>query len=107
MATFHNILAIKKMLYKQLAHHWQKTKAWMGDRYNEGKKWAGAMDRMAGLGRRAFALAAPILDDLGQGAAVAQGMKAIQGYDQVRDGVMQADSKVQSHARRIASADLF
>ena len=107
MATFHNILAIKKMLYKQLAHHWQKTKAWMGDRYNEGKKWAGAMDRMAGLGRRAFALAAPILDDLGQGGAVSSGMKAIQGYDQLRDNVMQVDSNVRGHARRIASADLF
>ena len=95
------------MLYKQLAHHWKKTKAWMGDRYNEGKKFAGQMDRMAGLGRRAFALAAPILDDLGQGGMVAQGARAVQGYDQLRDGVMEADSRVRGHARRIASADLF
>ena len=95
------------MLYKRLAQHWQKTKAWMADRYTQGKKIAGQMDRMAGLGRRAFALAAPILDDLGQGGAVAQGMKAIQGYDQLRDGVMEADSRVRGHARRIASADLF
>ena len=95
------------MLYKQIAHHWNKTKAWLGDRYNEGKKFAGQMDRMAGLGRRAFALAAPILDDLGQGAAVDAGARAIQGYDQVRDGVMEADSRVRGHARRIASADLF
>ena len=95
------------MLYKRLAHHWNKTKAWMGDRYNEGKKFAGQMDKLAGLGRRAFALAAPILDDLGQGGAVQAGMKAVEGYDQLRDGVMQADSKVRGHARRIASAELF
>ena len=95
------------MLYNQLAHHWKKTKAWMGDRYNEGKKWAGQMDRMAGLGRRAFALAAPILDDLGQGQAVDAGKRAIQGYDQLRDGVMEADSRIGGHARRIASAELF
>jgi len=79
----------------------------MGDRYNEGKKFAGQMDKLAGLGRRAFALAAPILDDLGQGGVVQAGMKAVQGYDEVRDGVMQADSRVRSHARRIASAELF
>ena len=79
----------------------------MGDRYNEGKKFAGQMDKLAGLGRRAFALAAPILDDLGQGGAVQAGMKAVEGYDQLRDGVMQADSKVRGHARRIASAELF
>ena len=95
------------MLYKRLAHHWNNTKAWMGDRYNEGKKFAGQMDKLAGLGRRAFALAAPILDDLGQGGVVQAGMKAVQGYDEVRDGVMQADSRVRSHARRIASAELF
>ena len=95
------------MLYKRLAHHWNKTKAWLGDRYNEGKKFAGQMDKLAGLGRRAFALAAPILDDLGQGGAVQAGMKAVEGYDQLRDGVMQADSKVRGHARRIASAELF
>ena len=65
------------------------------------------MDRLAGLGRRAFALAAPILDDLGQGGAVAQGMKAIQGYDNLRDGAVAVDSQVRGHARRIASADLF
>ena len=79
----------------------------MGDRYNEGKKFAGQMDKLAGLGRRAFALAAPILDDLGQGDVVQAGMKAVQGYDEVRDGVMQADSRVRGHARRIASAELF
>ena len=95
------------MLYKQLAHHWKKTKAWMGDKYHQAKGWAKSMDEMAGLGRRAFALAAPVLDDLGQSGLVTQGARAIQGYDQVRDGVMQADSRVQSHARRIASADLF
>ena len=95
------------MLYKRLAQHWNKTKAWLGDRYNEGKKFAGQMDKLAGLGRRAFALAAPILDDLGQGGAVQAGMKAVEGYDQLRDGVMQADSKVRGHARRIASAELF
>ena len=95
------------MWYKQLAHHWNKTKNFLGDRYNEGKKWAGHMDRMAGIARRGLALAAPILDDLGQGGAVAQGMKAIQGYDNLRDGAMAVDSQVRGHARRIASADLF
>ena len=95
------------MLYKRLAQHWNKTKAWLGDRYNEGKKFAGQLDKMAGLGRRAFALAAPILDDLGQGGVVQAGMKAVQGYDEARDGIMQADSRVRGHARRIASAELF
>ncbi len=65
------------------------------------------MDRMAGVGRRIFALAAPILDDLGQSDAVRQGMQAVQGYDQLRKGVMDADHYVKGHAERIAAADTF
>ena len=65
------------------------------------------MDRVAGIGRRMFALAAPILDDFGQSEAVGKGMQAIQGYDNMRKQVMDADGYVKGHANRIASADLF
>ena len=67
----------------------------------------GDMDRLAGIGRRAFALAAPILDDFGQGAAVQKGMKAIGGYDALRKGVMDANDYATTHASRINQADLF
>ena len=95
------------MWYKDLARGWNKTKAWMGDRYQQGKKFAGELDKVAGIGRRAFGLISPILDDLGQGALQGYGTRAIQGYDSLRDNVMEADSRVGGHARRIASADLF
>ena len=95
------------MWYKNLARGWNKTKAWMGDRYQQGKKIAGELDKVAGIGRRAFGLLSPILDELGQSDATRLGMRAVQGYDQLRDGVMDVDSNVRSHARRIASADLF
>ena len=95
------------MWQKQLARHWNKTKAFLGDKYRHLGKWAGELDKVAGIGRRVFALAAPILDDLGQSDIVKQGMQAVQGYDQMRDNVMSADTNIRGHAKRIASADIF
>ena len=94
-------------MWKQLHQNWQKTKSFIGHAHRRVGAWLGDVDRLAGIGRRAFALAAPILDDFGQGQAVQQGMKAIGGYDALRKGVMDADAYASTHARRIDQADLF
>jgi hypothetical protein len=95
------------MWQKQLARHWNKTKSYLGDKYRALGKWAGHMDRAAGIGRRKFALAAPILDDMGQSDAVQTGMKPVQHYDNMRGAVMDVDEQVRSHGKRIASANIF
>ena len=95
------------MWAKAFQTHWNRTKSFLGDGYRRLGKWAGEMDRMAGVGRRMFALAAPILDDFGQSEIVGKGMQAIQGYDNLRKSVVDADGYVRGHASRIASADLF
>ena len=55
------------------------------------------MDRAAGIGRRIFSLAAPIMSDMGADGAIQHGMKAIQGYDTLRKGIMDADTYAQGH----------
>ena len=70
-------------------------------------KWAGQLDQAAGIGRRIFAAAAPLLDDLGQGEAVRQGMDVVRNYDRFRGAAMEIDSNVRGHASRIGSADIF
>ena len=94
-------------MWKQLNQNWQKTKSFIGHAHRRVGAWMGDIDRLAGIGRKAFALAAPILDDFGQGKAVQQGMKAIGGYDALRKGVMDADQYASTHASRINQADLF
>ena len=69
--------------------------------------WAKEMDRAAGIGRRVFSLAAPILSDLGAHETIEHGVKAFQGYDSLRNSVMDADAYTRGHASRIASADIF
>ena len=93
--------------HKRLREGWNKTKSFLGSSYQTVGKWAGEMDRAAGIGRKLFSLAVPILDELGAGAAVQGGLKAIKDYDAVRGQVLEADDRIRGHAKRFAQADLF
>ena len=65
------------------------------------------IDHHLNIGRRIFAAAAPLLDDLGQSEYVQHGMDAIRTYDNVRGQVMDIDEKARTHGARIGSADFF
>ncbi len=95
------------MWHKALQQHWNRTKSFLGENYRRLGGWAKEMDRAAGIGRRIFSLAAPVLQDFGADEAIQHGMKAIQGYDALRKSAMDADAYTRGHASRIASADIF
>ena len=95
------------MWLKQLNHHWNRTKSFIGDGYRQLGKWAADADRLAGVGRKIWSLATPALEDIGAGDVVQQGVKAIQGYDSLRKNVMDTDSRIRQHADRFAEADIF
>ena len=95
------------MWHKALQQHWNRTKSFLGENYRRLGGWAKEMDRAAGIGRRIFSLAAPIMSDMGADEAIQHGMKAIQGYDTLRKSAMDADAYTRGHANRIASAEIF
>ena len=95
------------MWYKRLGQHWNRTTSFIHQGYKHLHGWAGEVERAAGIGRRIFASVAPILEDLGQGQAIEGGMKAIRGYDALRQGVMGVDANVRRHASRVGNAELF
>ena len=95
------------MWHKHLDKHWRKTKSFIHQGYTRLHGWAGEVERAAGIGKRIFALAAPILEEFGGGQAVSQGMRAIEGYDRLRQGMMDADAVARRVARPIAEADIF
>ena len=95
------------MLLKSLNHHWKRAKSFVEHGYRQLGGWAKQMDSLAGVGRKALALAAPIMDDFGQGELVRHGVRAPQGYDTIKKGVVDADDYARGHAARIAEADLF
>ena len=82
-----------------LRNHFNRAKKFLGDGYGHVAKWAGDVDRLAGIGRRAFSALSPILDDFG--VSTTQGVRAIKNYDQLRHGVMEADQYARGHTARI------
>ena len=78
-----------------------RAKNFIGQGYQRLSKFAGEVDCLAGVGRRAFGFLAPILEDLGASSALTHGMKAIKGYDQIRQNVMEADQYARGHAARL------
>ena len=95
------------MWYKHLDRHWNRTKSFIHQGYRQLHGWAGEVERAAGIGKRIFSTIAPILQDFGAGQALQGGMKAIQGYDDLRGRVMDVDENVRRHASRVGSAELF
>ncbi len=95
------------MWHKALKQHWNRTKSFLGENYRRLGKWAGEFDRAANIGKRLFSLAAPIMSDMGADDAIQHGMRAFEGYDQLRKGVMDADTYTRGHATRIADAHIF
>jgi len=93
--------------HKKLQGHWNRTKSFIHQGYQTLGKWAGEVERGAGIGRKIFQTIAPILDDFGQGDVVSQGMKAIQGYDALRGNVMNIDQQARKYGKQIGEADLF
>ena len=92
---------------RQLHRHWNNVKSFVGGHYQRASKMVGQLDGLFGIGRRAFAAVAPILEDFGQGDAVQAGVRAIGGYDAARAGIMQADSYARHHGNRIAEARII
>ena len=62
------------------------------------------IDGYASLFRKRLSAAAPMLQDLGAGEALGNGIKALQSYDTVRKQVMDVDERGREHVGRIARA---
>ena len=64
------------MWHRRLEHHWNRTKSFIHQGYQTLGKWAGHMDRAAGIGKRLFSLALPALQEMGQDELIQSGIQA-------------------------------
>ena len=87
------------MWYKKLSRHWNKTKSFIRHGYNTMGKWAGEVDRAA--------VATPILDDVGGGDIIKQGVDAISKYDRFKSQVSNVNQKALGYGRDIDQANIF
>ena len=89
---------------RQAHQTWGHVKSFMGKAYAEGRKWAGTIDGYANLARRVLGAAAPMLNEMGAGKAIADGVRGLSQYDQVRHQVMDVDERARGHLSRIGKA---
>ena len=95
-------------MWTGLKQHWNRTKSFVNQGYRHAVKFAGDLDRVAGVTKKLFALATPALQDLGvDDKVIRSGVRAIGGYDNLRSQVQDVDEVVRGHAKRFADADLF
>ena len=95
------------MWLKQLNAGWGRAKSFVSHGYHRLGKLAQDMDKFAGVGRKLFSLATPMLEDFGQQDAVRRGVQAIGQYDKLRGQVLDVDQRARQHASRFADADIF
>ena len=95
------------MWHKQLKQHWNKTKSFINQGYGHLKGWAKEIDRGAGIARKMFSLATPMLDDFGGGDFIKQGVDAIGKYDKLKSGISDIDQKARGYGRNFDQANIF
>ena len=95
------------MWHRQLERHWNSAKSFIHQGYRNLGKFAGHMDRAAGIGKRLFSLAIPALQDMGQDDLIQGGIQAIGKYNDVRSHAKGIDRNLSAYGRAADSADIF
>ena len=91
------------MWHKQLNQHWNRTKSFIHQGYHQLGKWAGEFDRGAGIVRKMFSLATPMLND----NMIKSGVDAIGKYDNLKSNISDLDQKARGYGRNIDQANIF
>ena len=77
------------MVYRHFARHLHRAKHFGMNLYNTAQRVGGAIDKGAGIAKRAYGIIAPALRELGvdTGQADRVADRAFTGYNQLRDRV--------------------
>ncbi len=94
-------------MIKQLQQHWNKTKSFINQGYHTLGKWAGHMDRAAGIGKRLFSLAMPALQEFGQDDIIQSGIQAIDQYNDIRSKTRNLHQNLSAYGQAIDNTDIF
>ena len=95
------------MWHKRLNQHWNKTKSFINHGYHQLGKWAGEVDRGAGILRKLFSLSTPMLHDFNQSDLIKKGVDVIGKYDNLKSNISDLDQKARGYGRNIDQANIF
>jgi hypothetical protein len=86
---------------QNFARHWQNTKRVIGQGWDHAVRIGMGLDHGMRVGKKLLAVAAPILDSLGQGHHVNTAMRGIAAYDSGRAEVHHQVNNVETHYRKL------
>ncbi len=95
------------MWNKQLKQHWNRAKSFIHQGYSHLGGWAKEFNKAAGIGKRIFSLATPMLEDIGQGNVVRHGAEVIGQYENLKSRAQEVDTRIRGHASRFDNANIF
>ena len=95
------------MWHKRLQQHWNSTKSFIHQGYSRLGKFAGEVDRGAGIMRKLFSLASPMLENIKQGDIIKTGVNAIDNYDRLKSRVSDIEQKARGYASTVDQANIL
>ena len=94
------------MFGQKFKQHMRNIKHHLGQTYHKTKHFLGQIDHGINVAKRVYSVVAPVIDHLSGGAsqnANKHVMKAIGGYEQLRNKVMDTDATVHHNIQNVYS----
>ena len=93
------------MVFHHFARHFNSVKNFAGNAYNQAQRLGHAIDKGAGIAKRAYHIVAPALRELGVNTGRVDRLADLgfTGYNQLRDRVMQGNDVLGRAAGRLGT----
>ena len=83
-----------KITRRDVAHHFNKAKTFLGNAYHHTRNFLGDVDNGVRTLKHIYGAVAPVLESYGVNPANKHVMKALNGYDTIRNNVMEHHDRV-------------
>jgi hypothetical protein len=90
-----------KITNRQVAHHFNKAKDFLGNAYNHTRNFLGGLDQGVRTFKQVYGAIAPVLESYGVNPGSKTVMKALSGYDTIRGHVMEGHDRVANDVNNI------
>ena len=90
-----------KITKQQVQHHFNKAKSFLGNAYNHTKNFLNDVDSGVKTFKSVYGALAPILDSYGITSTHKHVMKALTGYDNVRNQVLEGHQRAVGDVKRL------
>lgn len=91
----------EKLTRKHLVHGFHQAKNFLGHAYHETKQFLGDVDHGVKAFKHIYGAVAPVLDQYGAGGVHKHVMKAVSGYDNVKQHVLEQHGKVEDNVNQV------